>query len=458
MKAAVYAGTRNIYKDMLPSMKSLLRYSDVNKIYFLIEDDEFPYELPPEVECINVSNQKWFDSEGPNYICQWSHMILLRAALAQLFPHLDRILSLDCDTIVRDNISDLWDLPLDGYYFAGVHEPKKSSETFRYINAGVLMFNLKKIREDHKDEEYIYNLNNCFRYFPEQECFSALSQGQILELPSKYNLSSVSLPSTEEKIIHFAAYKQWPTLKLVSEYRDMPLDFERNQYNTIELNKTHMLFIPPGAIIPQENIDLIVNLIKQNPIGYMYLWGENCLVLKTEYIERYDIDTHLSVHGLICLSQTILSYLQQIEACKRVFTFRENIIIYTEDFPSLVKNTIKDYYYLLKKCKSLKIPTPYIIRELNYRIVWIYWLFLRTIHEYPELRETNWHYMKEFYNNCYSKYELIGSQTLAEPYYKYNTQLILPHMREWKTHLNININRFLQDLKTNENLPERYKI
>jgi len=38
-------------------MKSLLIHSNVEKIYFLIEDDEFPYKLPPEVECINVSKQ-----------------------------------------------------------------------------------------------------------------------------------------------------------------------------------------------------------------------------------------------------------------------------------------------------------------------------------------------------------------------------------------------------------------
>ena len=56
MKAAVYGGTRNVYRNMLAPMKSLLMNSDVDKIYFLIEDDEFPYPLPKEVECINVSN------------------------------------------------------------------------------------------------------------------------------------------------------------------------------------------------------------------------------------------------------------------------------------------------------------------------------------------------------------------------------------------------------------------
>ena len=56
MRAAVYGGTRNVYERMLPAMKSLLMNSNVEKIYFLIEDDIFPYELPKEAECINVSN------------------------------------------------------------------------------------------------------------------------------------------------------------------------------------------------------------------------------------------------------------------------------------------------------------------------------------------------------------------------------------------------------------------
>ena len=57
MKAAVYAGTRNVYNRMLSPAKSLLMHSNVDKIYFLIEDDDFPYDLPKEIECINVSNQ-----------------------------------------------------------------------------------------------------------------------------------------------------------------------------------------------------------------------------------------------------------------------------------------------------------------------------------------------------------------------------------------------------------------
>ena len=101
MKAAVYAGTRNVYEDMIPSMKSLLIHSDVDKIYFLIEDDEFPYELPSEVECINLNNQKWFLQDGPNMNARCSYMVLLRAAFTKLFPNLDKILIIDNDIIIN---------------------------------------------------------------------------------------------------------------------------------------------------------------------------------------------------------------------------------------------------------------------------------------------------------------------------------------------------------------------
>ena len=108
MRAAVYSGTRNVYEDMIPSMKSLLIHSNVEKIYFLIEDDKFPYDLPPEVECINISNQQWFNPETcPNMKNRCSYMVLLRVAFSKIFPHLDRILTIDNNAIVVGNVSEL---------------------------------------------------------------------------------------------------------------------------------------------------------------------------------------------------------------------------------------------------------------------------------------------------------------------------------------------------------------
>ena len=59
MKIAAYTATRNLYADMIPAVNSLLQHSDVDKVYFLIEDDVFPYDLPEKIEVIKTDLHIW---------------------------------------------------------------------------------------------------------------------------------------------------------------------------------------------------------------------------------------------------------------------------------------------------------------------------------------------------------------------------------------------------------------
>lgn len=235
MRAAVYAGTRNVYQDMIPSMKSLLIHSNVEKIYFLIEDDEFPYELPPEVECINVSKQKWFPASGINMKNRCSYMVLLRAAFPKIFSCLDRILTIDNDTIVRENISELWQLDMKDYYIAGCIEPKKSTPTFHYINMGVAMINLQAWRENKIDDRLIDELNTYYFEETEQTAINIACQGHILVLDSMYNRNNYTdLHIGKEKIIHYAAIKGWQNFPLVQKYKD--IEIVRNKSDDFSLD------------------------------------------------------------------------------------------------------------------------------------------------------------------------------------------------------------------------------
>lgn len=247
MRAAVYAGTRNVYQDMIPSMKSLLIHSNVEKIYFLIEDEEFPYELPPEVECINVSNQQWFSKENcPQMNNRCSYMVLLRVVFCQIFPHLDRILTIDNDTIVRENISELWDLDLDNYYIAGCLEPKKSTAINTYINMGVAMINLKKWREDHLDEQLVENLKTYYYEEAEQTAINEVCQGHTLILDPMYNRNNYTFEMDgkqqivgNEKIIHYAAIKDWRKFPLVEKYRNCKIIKEPYQQHSLDIIIPH---------------------------------------------------------------------------------------------------------------------------------------------------------------------------------------------------------------------------
>ena len=222
MKAAVYTGTRNLYPDMVTASKSLLINSKVDVIYLLVEDDEFPFELPECIKTINVKNQKYFHKNGPNMKTPYSYMALMRAALAFVFPNLDRILSLDVDTIVDKDISDLWDLDLDEYYFAAVHETHRTRNGLVYCNAGVTMFNLDKLRNEGKAYEMVYVLNRSYYRWVDQDVMNYLCQGRILMLPSDYNDNDWVVRPNTCKIKHYAGIKAWNHLPIVKKYEKVP--------------------------------------------------------------------------------------------------------------------------------------------------------------------------------------------------------------------------------------------
>lgn len=228
MKTAVYMGTRNIYRDMIPSLKSLLVHSDVEKVYFLIEDDEFPEYLPPCVEVINVSGQTWFTPDGPNYDQPWTWMALMKAALTKVLPD-DVTLILDYDVFIERDISELWDVDLTDCYFAGATEPKKEGFPQPYINFGVLLVNLRKIREDGMDDRFIHELNTVWTFTNEQDVMNRLCRGHIKTISSTYNANDYTEPCAGPKVIHFAGIgenfpwsgQRWQDFPIVEKYRRM---------------------------------------------------------------------------------------------------------------------------------------------------------------------------------------------------------------------------------------------
>lgn len=224
-RVAAYTGTKNLYKLMLPAVKSLLINSNVQKIYLLIEDDAFPYELPEQVECINVSKQKYFKPDGPNMNSKFTYMAMMRAAYYDMFPDLKTILSLDVDTIVDKDISEIWDMDLDDYYFAAVIEPDRSdvSQDDLYTNIGVALYNLEKLR-DGKGKEVVNLLNTKEYKFLEQDVFNETCQNAILSIDSKYNATNYTADSRTPKIIHYAGMKKWGDIDLVKQYAEPTWD------------------------------------------------------------------------------------------------------------------------------------------------------------------------------------------------------------------------------------------
>lgn len=226
MKHAVYTGTRNLYGDMQTAAKSLIANSDVDKVWLFTEGG-YDYWLPDMCEVLDVSGQEYFPKDGPNMTSPFSYMALMRAALALMpeFDGVDKVLSLDVDTVCMRDVSQIWDMPIGDCYFSASREDSSCFKNMLYCNTGVTLYNLGKLR-DGKAAEVVHCLN--WRKYPnvEQDVFSFLCQGHIHDMPSEYNSTRFTDATNVVRILHFAGYRTdvWRTRHEVVEWRETSWD------------------------------------------------------------------------------------------------------------------------------------------------------------------------------------------------------------------------------------------
>ena len=122
--------------------------------------------------------------------------IYFKLYIPLVLPHLERILYLDGDTLVYQDLSDLFNLDFNdnyamGYPFHGVRMMDKwGKKLINYINGGVILFNIKKITKDNKDAElFEFTVKNTGRlYFLEQDALNLIFYNKTGLLPLKYGI------------------------------------------------------------------------------------------------------------------------------------------------------------------------------------------------------------------------------------------------------------------------------
>lgn len=200
-----------------------------------------------------------------------------RLKLASLLPDVDNILYLDCDVIINSNLAELLEIDISEYYAAGVKDIAVNSSGYvpkledgnLYFNAGVLYFNLDKIRKDNIESEFEkYTIENFDKIrVGDQEIINVVCQGKIKELPSTWNVQSSNFVNRSDytknpNIVHYVGRnKPW---KFGS------INYWKNLYFNV-LEKT------PWAI-PSEEINKwtkenqkqsIINYLKYRPLFFL---------------------------------------------------------------------------------------------------------------------------------------------------------------------------------------------
>ena len=224
LKAVVYAATRHIYDRVVPCVRSAVMNGNIDEVILLIEDDVFPYELPGNVRVINVLGQKWFSSFNPNTQKRWRYMVLMKVCLSKLLPGYERVVFLDCDTLVEHDLTELFEMDLGNCFYAAVPQEDDGREgdfiDGPYYNMGVLVSNLELLRATGKDDDLIMMLNLKEYEFCEQDCINELCARRIRALPGRWNVSDYTIEDSEVYIWHFASLPDWPLFPEARKYME----------------------------------------------------------------------------------------------------------------------------------------------------------------------------------------------------------------------------------------------
>ncbi|MGI6094976.1 MAG: glycosyltransferase family 8 protein [Lachnospiraceae bacterium] len=137
-----------------------------------------------------------FDTNG------WAPIVLARLLVGKLLPEsVERVLYMDGDTVNIGSLQKLWNTDLHGKVLgacieATIDEERKRSldmEGYPYINAGVLLFDLKKWREEQWGEQIIaYYREHFGRLFAnDQDAINGALKDEIYYLEPKYNFYNI---------------------------------------------------------------------------------------------------------------------------------------------------------------------------------------------------------------------------------------------------------------------------
>lgn len=204
----VFATDENYIVPTYVAVHSLFRHlnpeTDV-KIFILssgIKDEhkKYFYELSEKIQFLEVKMNNLNLNISIPYI---SIATYYRFLIPDLLKEYDKCLYLDSDIVVKQDITPLLKTKIDKYLLMGVRNYFSQEEDFdfykkrcmecsienlnHYVNAGVLLLNLEKIRKANVLQAMIDDANSCFYMYNDQDVINKHCNKKIGLLKLKYN-------------------------------------------------------------------------------------------------------------------------------------------------------------------------------------------------------------------------------------------------------------------------------
>ena len=149
---------------------------------------------PCKINYITINNNTLFKGDMPKTVKHISISTYYRFLLQELFPNTDKLIYLDCDLNVLTSLTNLYNTDISNYYLAAVTDNSadeciKRLNIEQYFNAGVLLINLKKFREDNIQEKLFKYADDNYEkiVYGDQDVLNAVCSKKILPLDKEWN-------------------------------------------------------------------------------------------------------------------------------------------------------------------------------------------------------------------------------------------------------------------------------
>lgn len=159
----------------------------------------------------------------------YSKTTYFRLFLPNLYPQYDKVLYLDSDIVILDDIAKLYNTDMgDNLVAAAPDDVIQSTPVFqdyvekvvgvadsrRYFNAGILLMNLHELRRFKFQEKFVYLLDKIkFAVAQDQDYLNRLCKGRVKLLDRTWDRMPIPDPKikTEDvKLVHYnLAFKPW---------------------------------------------------------------------------------------------------------------------------------------------------------------------------------------------------------------------------------------------------------
>lgn len=196
---------------------------------------------------LTIINMDKFNEEimsSRNANSQYTPYAFLRLYIDEFDEIPDKLLYLDYDTVACKDISLLYDIDISKYEFAGALD--YYGKVFikpNYINSGVLLLNMKKIKETNLLKKARKLCAKKRMLFPDQSALNKAVKRKLI-LPAKYNsqkrLNKDTVIRHFSKTIKFFPYvhtlniKPWHIEKLHTKYKCHEFDDILEQYKSVK--------------------------------------------------------------------------------------------------------------------------------------------------------------------------------------------------------------------------------